>query len=74
MRHGKRLTVGPAPTAFSTEDDTTVVFLQNDTVTFAGDLDHRRRAAQAFAEAVGLSVVDTNHLLPQREAAEALAR
>ena len=70
MRTRKPLIVGPAPTAFSTghvECGTTVLNLQTETVVLTGDLECRRRAAQALAEAVGLSVVDTARI-PGRQA------
>ena len=61
MRTYSPITVGPAPTAFSTghaECGRTVLNLQTDTVTLVGDLECRRRAARVFAKAVGLEISD----------------
>ena len=59
MRTYAPILVGPAPTAFTTGHDEcgrTVLNLQADTVTLVGDLECRRKAARALAEAVGLVV------------------
>ena len=66
-----RLRAGQRPHAFSTGNDdygSTVLVCSTGSIHIDGTLPERRKAAQAFAEAVGLSVVDTSRpvVLPAR--------
>lgn len=62
-RRNHHIRVGERPYAFTTGSDeygSTFLCLATETIHIDGTLEERRKAAQAFAEANGLSVVDTS--------------